>query len=79
MKAFLNMSLFHYFKHEISEYAREIIKAHMLGVNVSSVLFPCIGVFNKTLALFYKHKIKESLRYLDFDAKTYIHICCLIH
>lgn len=65
IKASLNTGLFCYLRHEISEYVLEIMAAHMSGVDASSVLLPCTGVFTKTLGLPCKHKIQESLRYPD--------------
>ncbi len=61
----LNISIFRFLRHEISEYALNLIATHAKGVNATTVLPEYTGVFTKTLVLPCKHKIQES--FLDPD------------
>lgn len=65
IKASLNGEIFCYLRHEISEYALELMAIHALGVNATSVLVQCTGGFTKTLGLPGKHKIQDSYRHPD--------------
>ena len=62
IRASLNIGIFCYLRHEISEYALDLIATHAKGVNATTVLPECKGVFTKTLGLPCKHKIQESFR-----------------
>lgn len=57
IKATLNIGMFRYLRHEISEYALDLMASHVVGVTALSVLPQCTGVFTKTLGLSCKHKI----------------------
>lgn len=65
IKASLNVGMFRFLKHEISEYSLDLMATHALGVNANSVLVPCTGVFAKTRGLPCKHKIQDSFRHPD--------------
>ncbi len=65
IRASLNICIFCYLKHEISEYALGLIATHAKGVNTTTVLPEYTGVFTKTLGLPCKHKIQES-----FETRT---------
>lgn len=65
IKASLNIGMFRYLRHEISEYALDLMATHALGVNADSVLVPCTGVFTKTLGLPCKHMIQDTFRHPD--------------
>ena len=58
----LNIGMFRYLRHEISEYTLDLIVTHAKGDNATTVLPKCTGVFTKTLGLPCKHKIQESFR-----------------
>ena len=62
IRAFLNIGIFRYLRHEISEYALELIATHAKGVNATTVLPEYTSVFTKTLGLPSKYKIQESFR-----------------
>ena len=57
IRASLNIGIFCYLRHEISEYALDLIVTHTKSVNATTVLPECIDVFTKTLGLPCKHKI----------------------
>lgn len=57
IKVSLNIGIFCYFRHEISEYTLDLITNYAKAVNVTTVLPDCIGVFTKTLTLSSKYKI----------------------
>lgn len=63
IKATLNIGLFRYLRHEISEYALDLMATHAAGVNATTVLPQSTGVFRKTLGLPCKHQIQESFRH----------------
>ncbi len=60
IRASLNIGIFRYLRHEISEYSFDLIATHAKCVNATTVLPECISVFTKTLGLPRKHKIQES-------------------
>ncbi len=60
IRASLNIGIFRYFKNEISEYALDLIATYAKGVNATTVLPECKGVFTKTLGLPCKHKLQKS-------------------
>ena len=62
IRASLNIGIFCYLRHEISKYALDLIATHAKGVNATTVLPECTGVFTKTLGLSCKLKIQESFR-----------------
>ena len=49
IRASLNIGMFRYLRHEISEYALDLIATHAKGVNATPILAECTGVFTKTL------------------------------
>ncbi len=65
----MNISIFRYLKHWISEYALDLIAPHAKGVNDTTVLPECTCVFTKTLGLPCTHKIQESFRDPDYPLK----------
>ena len=54
--------MFRYLRHEISECALDLMATHAVGVNATTVLPQCTGVFSKTLGLPCRHQIQESFR-----------------
>ena len=60
IKATFNIGFFRYFRHEISEHALELRATHVEGVNATTVLPQCTGVFSKTLGLPCRYQIQES-------------------
>ncbi len=58
----MNIGNFRYLRHQISEYALDLIATLARCVNATKVLSKCKGVFTKTLGLLCKHKIQESFR-----------------
>ena len=69
IRASLNIGIFRYLRHEISEYALDLIATHAKDVNATTVLPECTGVFTKTLGLPCKHKIQESFRDPDHSLR----------
>lgn len=61
IKATLNIGMFRYLRHEISEYALDLMASHAVGITVLLVLPQCTDVFTKTLGLPCKHKIQQSI------------------
>ncbi len=47
IRASLNIGIFRYLRHEISEYALDLIATHVKDVNATTVLPECTGVFKK--------------------------------
>ena len=62
IRASLNLGIFCYLRHEISEYTLDLIATHTKGVNATKVSPECKGIFTKTLKLPCKPKIQESFR-----------------
>lgn len=60
IKATLNTGTFRYLRHEIRECALDLVATHAVGVNFTTVLPQCTGVFSKTLGLPCRHQIQES-------------------
>lgn len=57
IRASLNIGIFRYLRHKISEYALDLIATYAKSVNATTILPECIDVFTKTLGLPCKHKI----------------------
>ena len=62
IRASLNIGIFRYLRHEISEYSLDLIATYAKGVNATTVLLECKGVFTKTLRLPCKHQTQCSFR-----------------
>ena len=69
IRASLNIGIFCYLRHEISEYALDLIATHAKSVNATTVLPECTCIFTKTLGLPYRHKIQESFRDSDYPLR----------
>lgn len=57
IKAILNIIMFCYLRHEISEYALDLIASHIVDIIAFLVLPQYTGIFTKTLGLLCKYKI----------------------
>ena len=47
IKATLNIGMFRYLRHEISEYALDLMASHVVGITALSVLPQCTGCFHQ--------------------------------
>ena len=61
----LNIGIFHYLRHEVSEYTLKLMSSHWHEIKVSTCFPLCTGVFIRTLGLLCRYQMQETLWNID--------------